>query len=70
MCPVSMDIQKNFNGLNTFGTMKICYRQGLFELISVDNNATSGGKIGISFRFCLNDSILYVLIRIASSRRF
>ena len=43
----------NFNGSNTFGTMKICSRQGQFELMSVDNYARSGGIIEISFRFSI-----------------
>ena len=42
-------IQKNFNGWNTFGTMKICMRQGWFELMSVNHSAGSGGIIGIYF---------------------
>ena len=44
-------IQSNFNGSNTFWTMKISSRQGLFELIRVDYSARSGGIIGIIFRF-------------------
>ena len=28
--------QQNFSGSNTFGTMKICSRQGEFELMSVN----------------------------------
>ena len=46
-------VQSNFNGSNTFGTMKINSRQGLFEPMRVDNSARSGGLIGISFRFSL-----------------
>ena len=46
-----LNIQKNFNGSNTFGTMKICSRQGKFELMSVNHSARSGGIIGIFFRF-------------------
>ena len=30
-------IQSNFNGSKTFGTMKICSRQGYFELMSVNH---------------------------------
>ena len=52
------------------GTMKICSRQGEFELMSVNHSARSGGKIGISFDFLLHESMLCVLIRIALSRRF
>ena len=43
-------IQPNFNGSNTFGTMKICSREGQFELMSVNRNARSG-SIMISFNF-------------------
>ena len=42
-------IQKNFNGFN--GTMKMCSRQGQFELMSVSLSARSGGIMGISFHF-------------------
>ena len=45
------DIQSNFNDSNTFGAMKTCSRQGLFELMSVNLCARSVDKIGISFRF-------------------
>ena len=44
-------LQSNFNGSNTFGTMKVCSRQGKFELMSVNHSARSGGIIGISLRF-------------------
>ena len=43
-------LQQTYNGLNTFGTMKICSRQGKFELMSVDHSARSGGIIEISFQ--------------------
>ena len=43
----------NYNGLNTFGTVKMCPRQGLLELMSVNHSARSGGIIGIYFRFSL-----------------
>ena len=33
--------------LDTLGTMKICSRQGKFELMSVDHSAMSGGIMGI-----------------------
>ena len=46
-------IQSNFNSSNTYGTMKISLRQGLFEAVRVDFSTRSGGKIGISFRFSL-----------------
>ena len=42
-----------FNGSNTFGTMKICSRQGCFDLMSVNHSARIGGKVEISFRFSL-----------------
>ena len=44
-------IQSNFNGSNTFGTMKISSRQGLFEPLRVYYRARSGGIIGVSLRF-------------------
>ena len=37
--------------LESFGTMKICLRQGKFELMSVNHSARPGSIIGISFRF-------------------
>ena len=50
---VLIEIQSNFNGSNTFGTMKICSRQGQFELVSVNHSTRTGGNIEISFRFSL-----------------
>ena len=54
-------IQSNFNGSNTFGSMKISSRQGQFEPTRADYGVRSGGLnreaagqgglIGISFRF-------------------
>ena len=44
-------MQSNFNGSNTFGTMKISSRQGKFEPMRVDNSARSGGIIMISLIF-------------------
>ena len=46
-------VQLNFNGSNTFRTMKISSRQGLFEPMTVDYRARSGGIInrGISSIF-------------------
>ena len=41
------ELQSNFNGSNSFGTMKICSRQGYFEPMRVDYRARSGGIIGI-----------------------
>ena len=46
-----MKIQSNFNGSNTFGTMKISLRQGQFEPLWVDNSAKSGGLIRIDLIF-------------------
>ena len=37
----------HFNGSNTFGTIKICSKQGRFELISVNHSARSGGIFSI-----------------------
>ena len=34
-----------------FGTMKICSRQGLFELMSVNHSGRLGDIIGISYRY-------------------
>ena len=51
--PKGNNIQSNFNGSNTYGTMKISSRQGQFELVRVDYNTMSGGLIWISFRFSL-----------------
>ena len=45
------NVQQNFSGSNSFGTMKICSRQGKFELMSVNHSARSEGIIGISFPF-------------------
>ena len=42
-------VQSNFNGSNTFGTIKISSRQGQFELMKVNYSARSGGLIAISF---------------------
>ena len=42
-------IQSNFNGSNTFGTMKISSRQGEFEPMRVVYSVRSGGLIVISF---------------------
>ena len=35
--------KSNFNGSNTFGTMKISSRQGLFEPLRADISARSAG---------------------------
>ena len=43
------NIQPNFNGSNNFGTMKICSRQGQFELMSANHGARPGDIIGIFF---------------------
>ena len=44
-------IQSNFNGSNTFWTMKISSRQGYFEPTRVNSSARSGGIISISLSF-------------------
>ena len=44
-------IQSNFNGSNTFGTLKISPRQRWFEPVRIDNSARSGDKIRISSIF-------------------
>ena len=44
-------IQSNFDGSNTFVTMKISSRQGSFEPMGVDNSARSGGIKRISLIF-------------------
>ena len=38
------DIQSNLNGSNSFGTMKICSRYGLFEPLRVNQSARSESK--------------------------
>ena len=45
----ALSILSNFNGSNTFGTMKFSSRQGKFELMSVDYSARSDSIIGIIF---------------------
>ena len=59
-CPVMLvvpeygtRVQQNFNGSNTFGTMKKGSRQGVFELMSVNHSARSGNMKGIYFRFSI-----------------
>ena len=42
----------NFNGSNTFGSMKICSRR-VVRAMSVNQSVKSGGIIGISSRFSL-----------------
>ena len=42
-------IQSNFKGSNTVGTMKICSRQGQFELMSVNHSARTRDIIGLVF---------------------
>ena len=46
--------KSNFNGSNTFGTIKTSSSQGKFELMSVYHSARSGGIIGIFFCFCFS----------------
>ena len=44
---MNTNVQSNFNGSNTFGTMKINSRQEWFEPMRVDYSARSGGIIRI-----------------------
>ena len=53
LVPVDIEIQSNFSGSNTFGTMKISSRPREFEPLRVDYSARPGGLIGISFWFSL-----------------
>ena len=46
-------VQSNFNGSNTFGTMEISSRQGLFESLRVYYRARPGGIIGVSIFFIM-----------------
>ena len=39
----------NFNGWNTFESMKIYQRQGLFDLVSVNHSTRSGDIFSIFF---------------------
>ena len=48
-CIFILQIQSNLNGSNTFGAVKICSRQGYFELMSVNHSARSEGIIKIYF---------------------
>ena len=68
---IHLKMQKNFDGLNIIGTMKICSRQGLFKRISVNHGAWSGRYRDI-FVFLLHTGtcMLCVPIRMASLRRF
>ena len=50
-CYMAILIQSNFKGSNTFGTTKICSRQGLFEPLRIYYRARSGGIIWLLFRF-------------------
>ena len=58
-----LQLQLKFNGSNTFETMKICSRQGKFELMSVNHSARSGGIIVIfvlffNMKVCCIEAIL------------
>ena len=67
-------IQSNFDGSNSFGTMKICSRQRQFEPRRVTISAIPEGImeiiVGYLFGVLYYKRMLCVLIRIASSRRF
>ena len=45
---MQIQLQSNFSGSNSFGTMKISSRQGKFEPMRVDYSARSEGLIRIS----------------------
>ena len=45
------NIQSNFNGSNTFGTIKISSRQREFKPMRVNYSTRSEGQKGISFRY-------------------
>ena len=64
---VIFHVQSNFNGLNTFRTMKICSRQGYFELVSVNHSARTGGKVEIYFR--LFNMTVYSVVSLESPHR-
>ena len=53
-------IQPKKNGSNTFGTMKRCWRQGLFEPMGVNRSARIGGIIRIFFQFYFNKKVCCV----------
>ena len=53
-------LQLNFNGSNTFGTMKMCSRQGWFEPLRVYYRTKSGGITGICFPIFFNMKVYYV----------
>ena len=48
---MNLYVQSNFNGSNTFGTMKISPRLGQFEPMRGDNSARSGGIIRFALIF-------------------
>ena len=53
-------IHQNFNGLNNFGTMKMCSRQGYLELMSVNHSVRSESIIGIDSLFPLTKGLCCV----------
>ena len=63
-----MKIQSNFNGSNTFGTMKICSRQGEFEPLRVYYRARSGGINRDIFSMFLNMKV-YCVFSLESPQR-
>ena len=56
-----MQIQPNFNGSNTFGTMKICLSQGQFEIMSVNHSGRSGHITEAFFYIFRNMKVYCVL---------
>ena len=48
-----VDNTEELQWLKHLGTMKICSRQGQFEIMSVIHSAKSGGIKGIHFRFSI-----------------
>ena len=66
---VKSPITENFNGSYTFGTMKICSRQRLFELMSVYHSTRPGGIIGILFSFLFFNMKVYCVFSLESPHR-
>ena len=46
---MKLKVQPNFNGSNTLGIMKLCFRQGQLELMRFNNSTRSSGIIGLFF---------------------
>ena len=54
-------IQPWFNGTNTFGTMKLCSRQGKFELMSVNHSARRHTRDTFSIYFSIKVCCVFSL---------